>query len=415
MNTGELSPRGTRICRACGSDDLRSVLDLGSQPLANRLLREATDPDPVYPLHLRICAVCSLGQVGEFVSPEEIFGDYPYLSSMSSVWLEHVRTYATHMRTELALRDDDFVVEIASNDGHLLKGFQDMGHRVLGVEPAGNVAAIARAAGIPTTCTFFGRAAAEQLVAEHGVPRLVAANNVLAHVPDLDDFVSGLAGLCGPDTVVTIENPTLTELLAGRQFDTIYHEHFSYLSATSVDALARRHDLVLVRVERLPTHGGSLRYWLRRRGADVPDASVGAAIEDDRRRGLTDPAAWQAFARECLQTVEGLRGWLQSRHDAGDVVVGYGAAAKGNTLLNAVGDNASFLRVVADASPEKVGRLLPGSHVPVVAPSALAETDPADVLLLPWNIETELVELVAALAPAAACWVAVPEMRKVTR
>ncbi|MGY2874546.1 hypothetical protein ACVW00_001736 [Marmoricola sp. URHA0025 HA25] len=413
MTAEQLSRRGTETCRACGAADLHSVLDLGEQPLANRLLRNPEEADPTYPLHLRICGTCALGQVGEFVTPEEIFNDYPYLSSMSSYWLEHLAGYARQMRVELSLTGHDLVVEVASNDGALLKGFRDAGLRVLGIEPAANVAAIAEAGGVPTECAFFGRETAERIRNDHGTPRLVAANNVMAHVPDLDDFVGGLAALSGPHTVITIENPGFTSLLLQRQFDTIYHEHFSYLSATAVSALAERHGLTLVRVEQLPTHGGSLRYWLAPRDAMPTDPSVQVAVEAETAEGLRDPSLWNAFRSDCLRTIDELRAWLDDRAVDGSVVAGYGAAAKGNTLLNAAGAGPDDLVAVTDQSPEKQGRYLPGSRIPVVPPSKLADFAPTDVLILPWNIASELRALIRDHVPEARIWIAIPDIHEV--
>lgn len=412
MSVSPAFPRGSSLCRGCGAADLRSVLDLGTQPLANRLLPSPDAPDPTYPLHLKICTTCGLGQVGEFVTPWDIFHDYPYLSSMSTSWLQHVSDYGARMRPELGLGVDDLVIEIASNDGHLLKGFRDAGTRVLGIEPAANVAAIANAAGVPTECAFFGLETAKRVRSEHGTPRLVVANNVLAHVPDLDDFVSGLAELCGPETLVTVENPSFIELLEGGQFDTIYHEHFSYLTAHSVRAVARKHGLELVRVETLSTHGGSNRYHLRAPGR-LADRSVEETLYHEQERGLLSPALWQRFAQNSRASIEGLRAWLDRCAAAGDVVVAYGAAAKGNTLLNAARIAPSDLLMVTDESPEKQGRYLPGSHVPIVAPQALRCSDATDVLILPWNIRTELSEHIRQLVPGARIWVAVPGLARV--
>ena len=275
----ELTSRGTSICRGCGHVDLISVLDLGLQPLANEMALTQATPDPTFPLHLRVCPLCGLGQVGEYVLPERIFGaDYPYLSSVSSSWVAHAGKYAETMREQLSLTPGDLVMEVASNDGYLLEQMQDLGMKVLGVEPAEGVADIARAKGVPTVTEFFGRETAERLVAEHGHPRLVAANNVMAHVPDLEDFVAGLAVLCDDETVVTIENPSFINLLREAQFDTIYHEHFSYLTAHAVAQVVARFNLELVRVDALTTHGGSNRYWLTRRDTRPPDSSVGATI-----------------------------------------------------------------------------------------------------------------------------------------
>lgn len=414
MTADQLTARGTEICRACGSTALRSVLDLGRQPLANRLLLAPDDPDPTYPLHLKICTECGLGQVGEFVTPDDIFGDYPYLSSTSAYWVEHVAGYARQMKQELGLVEDDLVVEVASNDGHLLRGFIEAGHRVLGIEPAANIATAADAGGVPTLCAFFGRQTAEQVVRDHGIPRLVVANNVLAHVPDLHDFVAGLAVLCGPETVITVENPTLLNLLHKAQFDTIYHEHFSYLSAHSVSAIAETHGLSLVRVEELPTHGGSNRYWLRRSGRTSVDASVADQLERERAGGLLDPEQWRSFAATSERAIAGLRSWLLERQSAGRVIAAYGAAAKGNTFLNAVGEASAGIAFVVDGSFEKQGRFLPGSHVRVVAPEVLEAAEVDDVLILPWNISVELQGLVGRLSPRSECWVALPTMERLS-
>jgi len=412
MTAQELTPRGTTICRGCATEGLVSVLDLGRQPLANELACDPRLEDPTFPLHLRICPACGLGQVGEYVLPERIFSDYPYLSSMSASWLEHARAYADAVHAELSLGRSDLVVEIASNDGYLLKAFQTLGMPVLGVEPAENVAVIAREAGVPTLCDFFGRDTAAAIVTQHGVPRLVAANNVLAHVPDLDDFVGGLATLCGERTLITVENPTLSNLLRETQFDTIYHEHFSYLSAHAVDVLARRHGLTLVRVESLPTHGGSNRYWLAREGTPPLDASVEKAIAEELAGGLLDPGTWEEFGVASRAAVQGLRDWLDERAAECAVVAAVGASAKGNTLMNAAGVSAAEFALVTDASPAKQGHFLPGSHVPIVAPERLSDANPTHVLITPWNIAHELAPLVALRVPSASVWIAIPSMRR---
>ena len=293
----ELSPRGTTVCRGCGTDTIVSVLDLGEQPLANEMATSQDVPDPEFPLHLRVCSTCGLGQLGEYVLPERIFGaQYPYLSSVSTSWVAHAAAYSDHMVAELGLADGDLVMEVASNDGYLLAQLQERGMRVLGIEPAGNVADIARAKGVPTVNEFFGLELAERLVAEHGRPRLVAANNVMAHVPDLHDFVRGLAHLCDEQTVVTVENPSFLNLLHEVQFDTIYHEHFSYLSAHAVARAVEPFGLELVRVEQLPTHGGSNRYWLTRAGARPVDPSVDKVVDAELDAGLLSPGLWEQFA-----------------------------------------------------------------------------------------------------------------------
>ena len=408
-----LTPRGRSLCRGCGGEDLVSVLDLGSQPLANEMAETSDDADPAFPLHLRICPSCGLGQVGEFVLPERIFSDdYPYISSVSTSWVRHAGEYARQMHDDLDLSSDDLVVEVASNDGYLLEQVMAMGVRVLGIEPAGNVAALARRRGVPTISEFFGIDTARRVVAEHGHPRLVAANNVMAHVPNLQDFTAGLAALCDDSTIITVENPSFLNLLRETQFDTIYHEHFSYLTAHSVQRVVEPHGLRLVGVDTLPTHGGSNRYRLARTTSGVPVArSVAETIDRELAGGLLEPAEWSAFADRSRSAIGGLRSWLDEQQRLGRRVAGYGAAAKGNTLLNAAGGVATDLLVVADGSAAKQGKLLPGSHVPVVAPSALPDHRPDAVLVLPWNIATEVVPVVQDLLPGADCWIAVPSMR----
>jgi hypothetical protein len=363
---------------------------------------------------LRVCEVCGLGQVGEYVTPGHIFTNYPYLSSVSESWLQHAAEYAATLQRDLGLGGGDLVIEVASNDGYLLRRFQELGVGVLGVEPAENVAEIARGHGIRTINAFFGIHQARKILDARGFPRLVVANNVLAHVPDLDDFVGGLSVLCGSDTTITVENPSFITLLEDTQFDTIYHEHFSYLSAHAVQSLVRRHGLNLFRVEKLPTHGGSYRYWLRREGQVPNEDSVDAMIEEELTRGLLKPSLWSDFANRSRSTIAGLREWFTERALRGDVVAAYGAAAKGNTLLNAAGTTSDEIVFVVDGSSEKQGKYLPGSRVPVVAPEELKRLKPSDVLVLPWNIAPEIVMRVAELAPDAHCWKAVPSMTRVS-
>jgi len=392
------------------------VLDLGEQPVSNRLLDTPEADDPYFPLHLRVCPSCGLGQIGEYLLPDQIFDDeYPYLSSMSTSWLAHADEYATRLTSELALGPESFVVEVASNDGYLLKGFAIRGVQVLGIEPSGNVADIAIASGVPTMKEFFGVETARRIVVEHGHPRLIVANNVLAHVPDLADFAAGLAVLCDERTVITVENPSFAVQLQQNQFDTIYHEHFSYLSAHAVRIFAARARLVLWRVEKLATHGGSNRYWLAMAGGRKIEASVEEMIDEELAIGLLKPEVWDAFAEKSRNAIDGLRTWIQKRTAAGRTIVGYGAAAKGNTFLNAVGEPARRLRWVVDASPEKQGKFLPGSHVPIVAPKAIAGESPDDVLILPWNLQAEISALVEERSPRSESWVAIPEMHRVRK
>jgi hypothetical protein len=392
-----------------------SVLDLGEQPVSNRMLPAPDADDPVFPLHLRVCPACGLGQIGEYLLPDQIFDDeYPYLSSMSTSWLAHAEQYAARMTDEFALDASTLVAEVASNDGYLLARFASRGIPVIGIEPSGNVADIAVAAGVPTVKEFFGVETARRVVAEHGHPRVIAANNVMAHVPDIQDFAGGFAVLCDEQTVVTIENPSFAVQMQQNQFDTIYHEHFSYLTAHAVQTFARRAGLELWRVETLPTHGGSNRYWLALAGSRTVEPSVAEVIESELAAGLLDPDAWAVFAAKSRAAIDGLRAWLDERGAAGRTVVGYGAAAKGNTFLNAVGEAARRLASVVDASPEKQGKYLPGSHVLVIPPDDLAAMAPDDVLILPWNLQDEISGLVAERARSAESWVAIPEMHRVS-
>jgi hypothetical protein len=406
--------RGVSVCRGCEAEALVSVLDLGEQPLANEMSTSTTVPDPTFPLHLRICERCGLGQLGEFVPPERIFAhDYPYLSSVSSSWVAHAKTYADQAIEDLRLGPEDLVVEVASNDGYLLEQFTGRGVRALGIEPAGGAAEVARGKDVPTIEAFFGADTADKVVADHGHPRLVVANNVMAHVPDLRDFTRGFARLCGDDTVVSVENPSFTNLLSRTHFDTIYHEHFSYLTTHSVSRVVASVGLEVFRVDELPTHGGSNRYWFGRAGLRPVHDSVAASIAAELAAGLLARERWASFREASRRCIDGLRDWLDAAATGGRSVTAYGAAAKGNTLLNAAGATSRDVRAVADGSVYKQGKLLPGSKIPVVAPEELP-ADADDLLVLPWNLAAEIVPLVRARMPGVTCWSAVPEMHSLS-
>jgi len=406
-----ISSRGSSICRACASGRLRDVLSLGSQPLPAEYGYTADDVLESFPLHIRICEDCGLGQLGEYVLPERIFHkNYPYLSSASSTWINHARKYAMEMKESLGLESTNLVIELASNDGYLLSEFQKLQIPVLGIEPAFNVASIATEAGVPTLTEFFGANLAEKILAQYGYPKLITANNVFAHVPDIHDFMKGMSILADDDTVITIENPSFCKLLKETLFDTIYHEHYSYLSAHSVRVVAQAHTLNLVHVDQLSTHGGSNRYWLSR---SLPvDDTVSATLEAEIKAGLFEPDEWDAFADRAKAAIDGLRRWLLERKQVGAVVAGYGAAHKGNTFLNAVGEASKTLVYVVDASTEKQGKFLPGSQVPVLPPEQLNSGNPTDVLILPWNIASEIRERIRSLSPEARIWVAQPELHQ---
>ena len=406
-----ISDRGTSLCRICDSSGLQSVLDLGRQPLPAEYGRTADEVLETFPLHMRICPECGLGQLGEYVLPGRIFHEsYPYLSSASSTWVEHAKRFASMMHQNHSLNPDSLVVELASNDGYLLSEFQKLGTSALGIEPALNVASIARKAGVPTLTEFFGAKVAEKTLSHYGHPRLIVANNVFAHIPDMHDFTEGMAILSDENTVITIENPSFSLLLQNTLFDTIYHEHYSYLSAHCVKAVANAHGLDLFHIDKLVTHGGSNRYWLGR-SKEITD-SVEKTLEAERVAGLFAPEEWLEFANRAKASITCLEDWLVERKESGDIVVGYGAAHKGNTFLNAVGEHSKTLKYVVDASTEKQGKFLPGSQVPVLAPEQLASADPTDVLILPWNIADELADRIRFLAPKARIWVAQPSLRK---
>ena len=406
-----ISDRGFSVCRGCSSKNLVSVLDLGEQPLPAEYGDTKDDVLDRFPLHLRICRDCGLGQLGEYVLPDRIFHNtYPYLSSASEYWVSHAKQFAGEMTERLSLDSDTLVIELGSNDGYLLSQFQKLGVSVLGVEPPENTAEIARRAGVPTISKFFGEDLACELLVKYGHPKLIVVNNVYAHVPDQQDFTRGIATLCGEETIVTIENPSFDILLNKSLFDTIYHEHYSYLTAHSVDAVAKKFGLNLVRVERLPTHGGSNRYYLSL--SEEADETVGAVFADEKAAGLFSEEKWEEFSASSRLAIHGLRQWFLDQEAAGNTVVGYGAAHKGNTFLNAVGEESKILKYVVDASHEKQGKFLPGSQVPVLPPSELNSINPTDVLILPWNIADELVSKIRALAPDARIWVAQPSMKQ---
>ena len=380
-------------CRACGGPLGPVFCDLGTMPVANAYLRpeHAARPEPAYPLRALVCTSCRLVQLDTVVDETGIFTDYAYFSSASRTWIEHAARYCADITRRLGLGADSFVVEVASNDGYLLRNFVAAGIPCLGIEPAANVAATARAAGIPTEARFFGRAVAADLLERRGgrPADLVIGNNVLAHVPDLDDFIGGLALLAGATGTVTIESPHLLALVDGVQFDTIYHEHYAYWSLLSVERALGRHGLLVHDIEHLPTHGGSMRIHAAA-DAREPGAALVAMRAEEARRGLDGDAFYRGFDARAAEVVAGLRAWIAEGRRAGRRIAAYGAAAKGNTMLNAAGITAADLLAVADLSPAKQGRLLPGSHVPVVTPEALLALQPDDILILPWNIAGEI-------------------------
>lgn len=387
-------------CRFCDAELTRTFVDLGRSPLANSLL-EVDDIDrsePTYPLHVYVCEQCLLVQVQELASAANIFSDYLYFSSYSQLWLDHCRDYAGRMVDRYRLDASSLVVEIASNDGYLLQYFKERGIGVLGVEPAANVAKVARDKGIATEVAFFGVETARRLRAAGKSADLMAANNVLAHVPDLHDFVGGFKLLLKPAGTATLEFPHLLRLIKENQFDTIYHEHFSYFSFHVVDRIFARHGLRIYDVDALPTHGGSLRIFVCHDDAPFPRAArVADMIATEQAAGMDRIDGYAGFAKSVIDIKCELLGFLIDARNAGKSVVGYGAPAKGNTLLNYCGVGPELLPYTVDISPHKQGRYLPGVQIPIHAPERIFETKPDFVLILPWNIKEEIVERMAAI------------------
>ncbi len=383
-------------CRFCGTPLAHTFVDLGMSPLSNAFIKPENyrAMEPFYPLHAYVCGSCFLVQLEEFESPQRIFSDYVYFSSYSESWLRHAKAYAEMMIRRFGFNASHQVIEIASNDGYLLRNFKERGIPVLGIEPAENVAQAARAAGIPTQTKFFGVKTARELAASGLQADLLLGNNVLAHVPDVNDFVAGMKIALKRDGVITMEFPHLLQLMANNQFDTIYHEHFSYFSFVTVEKIFAKHGLMLFDVEELPTHGGSLRIYARHVEHDKPAES--ANMESLRNReigaGITAIATYEKFSENVRDTKRTLLDFLIRAKREGKTVVGYGAPAKGNTLLNYCGIRTDFLDYTVDRSPHKQGLFLPGTRIPVHAPDRIRQTRPDYILILPWNIKDEIIE-----------------------
>ena len=363
-------------------------------PLANAYVAQenACRMEPFYPLRAYVCEQCYLVQIPQTANPEELFTDYSYFSSYSQTWLDHAQTYVEQMIERFGLDDRSQVVEVASNDGYLLRHFLHRGVRVLGIEPARNVAAAAEALGIPTLVAFFGAETARQLASGGNRADLLVGNNVLAHVPDLNDFVQGLKIALKPQGVVTMEFPHLMRLMAGNQFDTIYHEHFCYFSLTTVEKVFAARSLVIFDVDELSTHGGSLRIYARLSEADRPIVSdrVESLRQTERDAGLADIQTYTCFSEQVKETKRKLIELLIRLKRDGKSIAAYGAPAKGNTLLNYCGIGTDFIDYTVDRSPHKQGRFLPGTRLPIFDPERIARTRPDYLLILPWNLKDEI-------------------------
>lgn len=403
-------------CRFCAAPLEHTFVDLGLSPLANsyRSAEEIRGPETFYPLHTFVCSECFLVQLPEVQSPEAIFRDYAYFSSYSESWLRHAERYVETMIERFGFDESSSVVEIASNDGYLLQYFVERGVPVLGIEPAENVAAAARKIGVDTIAEFFGTKLATSLRDEGRRADLLLGNNVLAHTPYLNDFVAGLAILLAEDGVVTLEFPHLARLVAENQFDTIYHEHFSYFSFGTVKRVLEHHGLFVFDVEELSTHGGSLRVFARHAAnhALAVTDRVASLLVREETLGLFGLGAYDDFAERVRATKRGVLDFLIREKAAGRSIVGYGAPAKGNTLLNYCGVRTDFLDYTVDRSPHKQGHFLPGVHVPIHAPDRIRETKPDVVWILPWNLADEIVEQMADVREWGGRFVvAIPEVR----
>jgi hypothetical protein len=387
-------------CRFCGAGLEHTFCDLGMSPLSNAFLSASQlgEMEPFYPLHAYVCGSCFLVQLRQLESPQQIFsGEYAYFSSYSHTWLEHARAYTGQMVSRFKFGPASLVVEIASNDGYLLQYFKRGNVPVLGIEPAANCARAAEKAGIPTLVKFFGAELAAELKAQGKSADLLLGNNVLAHVPALNDFVRGLQILLKPQGVITMEFPHLLNLMRENQFDTIYHEHFSYFSFFTAEQVFARQGLKLFDVEKLPTHGGSLRIY----GAHAEDrtkatsARVAQLLDEEARFGIADLRSYGNFAEQAKRTKRKLLEFLVDAKAAGKTIVGYGAPAKGNTLLNYCGVRSDLVGYTVDRSPHKQGKFLPGTHIPIFDPERIRQTRPDYILILPWNIKEEVMAQMA--------------------
>jgi 2-polyprenyl-3-methyl-5-hydroxy-6-metoxy-1,4-benzoquinol methylase len=396
-------------CRFCGTGLTRTFVDLRLSPLCETY-PSASDfarGEVFYPLHVYVCGSCFLVQLEEYESPDKIFSDYAYFSSYSDSWLKHCENYCQQMLGTLALNEQKLVVEVASNDGYLLQYFVRQNIPVLGIEPAGNVAKVAIEKGVPTLVRFFGTELAKELASQGQSADLLLGNNVLAQVPDLNDFAEGLKILLKPAGVLTLEFPHLLRLIEHNEFDTIYHEHFSYFSLLTTMSIMHAHGLRIFRVEELPTHGGSLRVWACRSedATHSLDSSVEAVLQQEKKAGLDTLAGYESFAQRVKETKWALVEFLVKAAREGKTVAGYGAPGKSATLLNYCGIGTDLIEYTVDRSPYKQGRYLPGSHIPIYSPDRIRETKPDYVVILPWNLKDEITNQLHFIREWGGCFV----------
>ena len=401
-------------CRSCGATALTKVLDLGLQPLANNLLRpeDVGKPEPLFPLTLTVCTRCWLAQIADLVPPIDLFSEYLYFSSFSDTMLRHARAAARQHTTEFGLGPDSLVVEIASNDGYLLQNFQAAKIPCLGIEPAQNIARVAREKGIETRADFFGRSLAEELADNGRQADLILGNNVFAHAPDTNDFVAGLERLLKPGGRIVLEFPYAVDFVTGCEFDTIYHEHVFYFSLTALEPLFRRHGLEIFRAGRLSIHGGSLRLFAGRTEAQPVHDSIAALLAEELAGGFNTLTPYETMASRAQAIREELCALVRSLKREGHSIAAYGASAKGSTLLNYCGLGAEELDFIADRSTAKIGRLSPGRHLPIVNADELARRNPSHTLLLTWNFADEILAQQAAYRNAAGRFILpIPDVR----
>lgn len=393
MGAQVMNPSTLR-CRFCDTPLKHTFADLGSSPLSNAYITHAQlqKMEPFYPLHVYVCEACYLVQLPMFQNPEEIFGEYAYFSSYSDTWLQHMKSYTDMVSKRFSLSANTMVVEIASNDGYLLQYFKRKDIPVLGIEPARNVAKAAQEAGIPTVVKFFGVQTATELAADGKHADLIIGNNVLAHVPDINDFVKGMKILLKPKGVITMEFPHLLRLIQGNQFDTIYHEHFSYLSLIAVEKIFDTHGLTIFDVEELSTHGGSLRIYARHSEDSSKSVcrSVQELLETENKEDFTNLNYYLSFGDKLKEAKRNILEFVIGLKVEGKTIAGYGAPAKGNTLLNYCGIRTDFIDYTVDRSPHKQGHYLPGTRIPIFHPDKIKESRPDYLLILPWNLKEEI-------------------------
>jgi|688.fasta_scaffold08864_13 hypothetical protein len=405
--------RGNLFCRQCKNSNLEQIYNFGDMPIANELPTTKDSQIELYPLEFKICFKCGLGQVGEPITPKRLFEDYRYESSISETWINNGLQFSKKMMKECDLGINDLVVEIASNDGYLLQHFRNAGVSSIGIEPAGNIAKKANMKGIRTINKFFSEELAIELRSQHGKPRLIIANNVLAHVPDLNDFFSGISQLSSEKTVVTIENPSIVNIMHKNQYDTIYHEHFSYLSVNSVLRLADQNNLSLISVEKLGTHGGTNRYFLREKGSVRPNANIQNYAMEEKELGLFDREVWKGTSTKITDSIDNIRNWFNSKSQNQDKVIGFTAAAKSSTLINSVKLDEKKLKMVVDTSKEKQGRYIPLTMIPIVDIETAKKYNPTDIVIFSWNIAEEIYALIQSeFNNSVRCWVLIPKIKQ---